>query len=111
MSRTKSPSSSDKRNVCDPRFSRRALLGGLGAGAVLLEPFLRLRSAWAAPAQSGNLLIFFTPNGHKRALTVNNVTTPCFDATGSATSLTLGSALTALEPYKSDVAVVKGLSL
>jgi hypothetical protein len=101
----------DQRNVCDPRFSRRALLSGLGAGAVLLEPFLRLRSAWAAPAQSGNLLIFFTPNGHKRALTVNGVTTPCFDGTGSATSLTLGSALTALEPFKSDVAVVKGLSL
>jgi hypothetical protein len=104
-------SSTDKRNVCDPRFTRRSLLAGLGAGAVLLEPFLRLRSAWAAPAQSGNLLIFFTPNGHKRALTVNNQTTPCFDATGSATSLTLGSALTALEPYKSDIAVVKGLSL
>jgi hypothetical protein len=106
-----SQSSADKRHVCDPRFSRRALLSGLGAGVVLLEPFLRYRSAWAAPAASGNLLIFFTPNGHKRALTVNNVTTPCFDATGSATSLTLGSALAPLEPFKSDVAVIKGLSL
>ena len=96
-----------KRHVCDPRFSRRALLSGLGAGAALLEPFLRYRSAWAAPAQSGNLLIFFTPNGHKRTLTGM----PCFDGTGSPTSLTLGSALTPLEPFKSDVAVVKGLSL
>jgi hypothetical protein len=105
-----SPSSTDKRNVCDPRFSRRALLSGIGAGAVLLEPFLRYRSAWAAPAQSGNLLIFFTPNGHKRALTANGVTVPCFDGTGSATSLTLGSALMPLAPFQSDVAVVKGLS-
>ena len=97
--------------VCDPRFSRRALLRGIGAGAVVLEPFLRYRSAWAAPEQSGNLLVFFTPNGHKRSLTVNGATQPCFDAVGSATSLTLGSALTALEPFKSDVAVIKGLSL
>jgi len=93
------------------RFSRRSLLAGLGAGTALLGPFLRHRSALAAPASSGNLLIFFTPNGHKRAVTVNNVTKPAFDATGGPTSLTLGTAMTPLEPYKSDIAVIKGLNL
>jgi hypothetical protein len=93
------------------RFPRRTLLKGLGAGAALFGPFLQHRSSMAQAAPAGNLLIFFTPNGHKRALTVNGVTTPCFDATGSATSLTLGSALTPLAPFQSDVAVVKGLSL
>jgi hypothetical protein len=93
------------------RFSRRSLLAGLGAGTALLGPFLRHRSALAAPAGSGNLLIFFTPNGHKRMLTVNNVNQPAFDATGGPTSLTLGSAMKPLEAYKSDIAVIKGLNL
>jgi hypothetical protein len=65
----------------------------------------------AAPAASGNFLVFFTPNGHKRALTVNNVTMPAFDATGGPTALNLGTAMTPLEPYKSDIAVIKGLNL
>jgi hypothetical protein len=92
------------------RFPRRTLLKGLGAGAAFLGPFLKHRSSEAVGAPAGNLLIFFTPNGHKRALTVNGTTVPAFDATGSATSLTLGSAMTPLMPFTSDIAVVKGLS-
>jgi Protein of unknown function (DUF1552) len=97
------------------RFSRRSLLRGLGAGAALFGPFLRHRSSMAqsSPAGTppGNLLIFFTPNGHKRALTANGVTTPCFDATGSESSLTLGTALTPLQPFVNDVSIIKGLNL
>jgi hypothetical protein len=92
------------------RFSRRSLLAGLGAGAALFGPFLRHRSAIAA-GPSPNLLIFFTPNGHKRMVTVNNVNKPAFDGTGGPTSLTLGTAMTALEPWKQDLAVIKGLNL
>jgi hypothetical protein len=93
------------------RFPRRTMLQGLGAGAALLGPFLKHRSSWAAGAPAGNLLIFFTPNGHKRALTTNGVTTPCFDATGSSSSLNLGTAMMPLQPYTSDIAVIKGLNL
>src|SRR5882757_406192 len=94
------------------RFSRRSLLRGLGAGAALLGPFLRHSSSQAAAATpSGNLLIFFTPNGHKRSLTANGTTTTCFDATANGTSMTLGTSLTPLQPYLSDVSVIKGLNL
>jgi hypothetical protein len=93
------------------RFSRRSLLRGLGAGAALFGPFLKYRSAMAQTAPAGNFLIFYTPNGHKRQLVTNGVAMPCFDATGSSSSLNLGTALTPLEPYKSDVAVIKGLNL
>jgi hypothetical protein len=62
-------------------------------------------------AAGGNLLIFYTPNGHKRSLNVNNVNTVCFDATPAATGMTLGTSLTPLQPYMSDIAVVKGLCL
>jgi hypothetical protein len=97
------------------RFSRRSLLRGLGAGAALFGPFLRHRSSMAqssgAGTPAGNLLIFFTPNGHKRALTTNGATVPCFDATGSESSLTLGTALTPLQPFVNDVSIIKGLNL
>jgi hypothetical protein len=93
------------------RFPRRTLLKGLGAGAALFGPFLKHRSSMAqSTAPAGNFLVFYTPNGHKRALTTNGVTTPAFDATGSATSLTLGSAMTPLMPFTSDIAVIRGLN-
>src|SRR5260370_28310283 len=84
------------------RVSRRSLLRGLGAGTALLAPFLRYRSSWAQPAKSGNLLIFFTPNGHLRSQ---------FGATQAApgTGLTLLPSLAPLQPFASDIAVVKGL--
>ncbi len=94
------------------RFSRRNVLRGLGAGAALLSPFASLRSSMAQTAAAGgNLLIFFTPNGHKRSLVANGKTTLCFDAVGSASGMTLGSSLMPLRPYQSDIAVVKGLCL
>jgi hypothetical protein len=82
-------------------ISRRAMLGGLGAGAALLSPFVRFRSGMAQAAQSANLLIFFTPNGHKREY---------FGATGSGADMVLGPSLTPLEPVKGDVAVIRGVS-
>jgi hypothetical protein len=93
------------------RFPRRTLLKGLGAGAALFGPFLKHRSSMAQTATpAGNFLVFYTPNGHKRALTTNGVTTPAFDATGSSSSLTLGSAMQPLVPYTSDIAVIRGLN-
>jgi hypothetical protein len=93
------------------RFSRRDLLRGLGAGAAFLAPFMRYRSSIAAPADGGNLLIFFTPNGHKRSLQVGSANQVCFDATSNGTEMILGKSLMPLEPYKNDVAVIKGLNL
>ena len=94
------------------RFPRRTLLKGLGAGAALFGPFLKHRSSMAQSATpAGNFLVFYTPNGHKRALTTNGVTVPAFDATGSSSSLTLGSAMQPLVPHVSDLAVIRGLNL
>jgi hypothetical protein len=94
------------------RFPRRTLLKGLGAGAAILEPFLRHRSSMAQSATpAGNLLIFFTPNGHKRTLVTNGKAAPAFDGTGSTSSLTLGSAMTPLQPWVQDMAIIKGLNL
>jgi hypothetical protein len=97
------------------RFSRRDLLKGLGAGTLILSPFVHQRASMAQAAPQGNLLIFFTPNGHKRALTVNNKNTVCFDAStasgGTGTDMTLGTSLQPLVPFQSDLAVIKGLNL
>jgi hypothetical protein len=85
---------------------------GLGAGAALLSPFASLRSSMAQTAAAGgNLLIFFTPNGHKRSLAVNKVNTVCFDATKNGTGMTLGTSLMPLVPHQNDIAVIKGLNL
>ena len=84
------------------RFSRRSLLRGLGAGSLLLSPFVRLRSSLAQPAQSGNLLIFFTPNGHLRSKFGGDTPGPNFNFLPSLEPLT---------PHRADVTVVKGLCL
>lgn len=86
------------------RFSRRSLLRGLGAGSVLLSPFVKHRASFAqvAPAQSGNLLIFFTPNGHYRQQ---------FGAETPGPNFTFLPSLAPLGEHRSDVAVVRGLSL
>jgi hypothetical protein len=93
-----------KASFAPARLSRRHLLRGLGAGTVLLAPFLKYRSAWAQPAQSGNLLIFYTPNGHLRAQ---------FGATGGADAgvgaLNFLPSLAPLQPFVNDVTVIKGL--
>jgi hypothetical protein len=92
------------------RFSRRGLLRGLGAGA-LLAPLVRNRAARAQAAPAGNLLIFYTPNGHKRSLAVGAQSTLCFDAAKATTGMTLGRSLMPLQPFQSDIAVIKGLNL
>ena len=96
------------------RFSRRSLLRGLGAGAALFGPFLQYRSSMAQSTSglpAGNLIIFFTPNGHKRALTTNGITMPAFDAVAGTTGMTLGTSLTPLQGHVNDITVVKGLCL
>ncbi|HEY6079267.1 MAG TPA: DUF1552 domain-containing protein [Polyangiaceae bacterium] len=83
-------------------YSRRNLLRGLGAGAMLLAPFVKHRSSMAQEASNGNLLIFFTPNGHIKDE---------FDAEGAGAAFTLKKSLAPLEAYKADLAVIRGLAL
>lgn len=83
-------------------YSRRTLLRGLGAGAVLLSPFVRHRMSHAQAAPAGNVLIFFTPNGHIKDE---------FDASGSGATFTLKKSLAPLESWKQDLAVIRGLTL
>jgi len=90
------------------RFSRRTLLRGLGASTALLSPFARPRAAIAQSAPPGNLLIFYTPNGHKRSLADGTL---CFGAAAAPGGLTFGTSLQPLAPFQRDVAVIKGLNL
>jgi hypothetical protein len=83
-------------------YSRRNLLRGLGAGAVLLSPFVRHRMSLAQAVPAGNLLIFFTPNGHIKDE---------FDASGQGDAFTLKKSLAPLERWKKDIAVIRGLTL
>jgi hypothetical protein len=83
-------------------YSRRTLLRGLGAGAVLLSPFVRHRMSLAQAAPAGNLLIFFTPNGHIKDE---------FDASGQDATFTLKKSLAPLESLKQDLTVIRGLTL
>jgi len=83
-------------------YTRRNILRGLGAGALLLSPFVRYRSSFAQAAPAGNLLIWFTPNGHIKDE---------FEAEGSGASFTLKQSLAPLEPFKQDIAVIRGLAL
>ncbi|MDF3070429.1 MAG: hypothetical protein K0R38_6030 [Polyangiaceae bacterium] len=83
-------------------YSRRTLLRGLGAGAVLLSPFVRHRMSHAQAAPAGNVLIFFTPNGHIKDE---------FDASGSGATFTLKKSLAPLESFKQDLTVIRGLTL
>jgi hypothetical protein len=95
------------------RFSRRSLLRGLGAGTAMLAPFVRHRASLAAPSgPPGNLIIFYTPNGHKRKLVVDsNQSSLAFDASPLAGGLALGRSLVPLNPFQRDIAVIKGLNL
>ncbi|HVJ19655.1 MAG TPA: DUF1552 domain-containing protein, partial [Polyangiaceae bacterium] len=83
-------------------YTRRNLMRGLGAGTLLLAPFLQHRSSFAQAAAAGNLLIFFTPNGHIKDE---------FEAEGSGATFTLKPSLAPLEAFKQDIAVIRGLSL
>lgn len=83
-------------------YSRRNLLRGLGAGAVLLSPFVQHRMSFAQAAPAGNVLIFFTPNGHIKEE---------FEAEGNGASFALKKSLAPLETFKQDIAVIRGLTL
>src|SRR5262252_10959581 len=93
------------------RFSRRSLLRGLGAGTVLLAPFVRQHASMSQSALAGNLLIFYTPNGHKRRIVDSVQSTMYFDAVSVTGGLIFGKSLLPLLPFQSDVAVIKGLNL
>jgi hypothetical protein len=97
------------------RFSRRSLLRGLGAGSVLLAPFVRQHASMSqaqTPAPPGNLIIFYTPNGHKRRLVTADENILCFGAAATAGGgMTLGKSLLPLVPFQDSVAVIKGLNL
>ena len=96
------------RRASNRGLSRRSLLRGIGAGSALLSPFASLRSSLADNAAAGgNLLIFFTPNGHKRSLVGPAGNRACFDATSAGGVMTLGESLTPLQPFQSDIAVIK----
>ncbi len=85
-------------------YTRRNILRGLGAGTLLLTPFVKHRSSFAQAAPAGNLLIWFTPNGH-----IKNGGE--FEAEGSGATFTLGPSLAPLEAFKQDIAVIRGLAL
>ena len=80
-------------------ISRRKLLAGIGAGSAILSGFARNRMADAAP--KGNFLMYTTPNGFVRS---------AFGASGSGDSMVLLPSLKALEPFKNDITVIRGLS-
>lgn len=84
------------------KLGRRSLLRGLGAGGVLLAPFVRQLTAQAAGgAADPNLVIFYTPNGFLRS---------AFGATGTETNFSFLSSTAALEPHKSDVVVLRNIN-
>jgi hypothetical protein len=82
---------------------------------VLLAPFLGQhdsRSQAAAPAPPGNLIVFYTPNGHKRRLVTADQDILCFGASATAGGgMALGRSLLPLVPFQDSVAVIKGLNL
>ncbi|HTM47016.1 MAG TPA: DUF1552 domain-containing protein [Polyangiaceae bacterium] len=89
-------------------YTRRNILRGIGAGGLLLLPFVRNRSSMAQTATpAGNLLIFFTPNGFIKS----RDGMPAFDASGTTgASFVLGPSLAALESQKADITVLRGMT-
>jgi hypothetical protein len=87
----------------NPRFRRRAFLGGLGAGAGLL-PFLPLLAAEAGGQGEFplRLILLFSANG-----TLHENWAP----TGSETDFTLSPILAPLAPYQDQMIVLDGLSV
>lgn len=81
-------------------LGRRELLGGLGAGLALLSPFTETRLLRAQAASAGNFLVFFTPNGFLRSQ---------FGAENPGANYVFKPSLAALEPFKQQISVIKGL--
>jgi hypothetical protein len=88
-------------SVKNPRFRRRALLGGLGASAVL-SPFLPLLEAEGQELQPVRLIFWFTPHG-----TIYDNWKP----SGNQSDFTLSPILKPLEALKSKINVLDGLKI
>jgi hypothetical protein len=86
----------------NPNFKRRTFLSGLGA-ATALSPFIPLLNASGQePTLPKRLILFYTPHG------------TLFDGwlpTGSETNFSLGPLLAPLEPHKSKLALLAGVSM
>ncbi len=89
------------KSVHPVRLDRRAVLRGAGSIAVAI-PFLEaMRPAWAQ-AQPKRFIAMFSSNG---------VIQDAWRPTGTETNFLLGRSLAPLEPFKSDVVVIQGLTL
>ena len=91
-----------RRKPSHSRFSRRALLAGLGTGAALLPfvPILEGDAQGEVPPK--RLILMFSPHG-----TVHNNWVP----SGTETNFTYGPILQPLERHKAKVTVVDGLRI
>jgi len=88
----------------DNKWTRRAVLSGLAAGAVL-SPFVPLLAGDAeaqTPGLPKRLIIFFHPNGYGLAAK--------YFPTGTETSFTLSEILAPLEPHKGNLVIFKGIN-
>ena len=85
----------------NPRVSRRALLGGLGASAAL-SPFIPLLNADGQEAAPLRLILWFTPHG-----TIYDNWKP----SGGETDFTLSPILKPLEPYRAKLNILDGLKV
>jgi len=85
----------------NPRVARRALLGGLGASAVL-SPFIPLLDAQGEESRPLRLILWFTPHG-----TVYDNWKP----KGGQTDFELSPILKPLEPFRSKINVLDGLKI
>ena len=84
------------------KFSRRNFLRS--ASATLALPFLPSllpRSAWGATSAPKRLLVFYTPNGYNMATFLPTVVGADFD---------ISPTLKPLEPYRSDILILNGLT-
>lgn len=83
----------------NPRFSRRTLLGSLGATAAL-APFVPMLETQAAEGPPLRLCLMFSPNG-----TIHDAWVP----SGSVEDFALGPILSPLEPLRDEIIVIDGL--
>ncbi|MCA2959880.1 MAG: DUF1552 domain-containing protein [Silvanigrellales bacterium] len=85
--------------------SRRALLKGLGLGALLFSPLMRSLAARAAGQGKPKLLIMYTPNGfHMDKMTANKM-----GAGANPNVPVFANSLSPLNPYASSMLVLKNL--
>ncbi|MEM9453077.1 MAG: DUF1552 domain-containing protein [Myxococcota bacterium] len=87
------------RSPINPRFSRRALLGSLGATAAL-APFVPLLETQAAEGPPLRLCLMFSANG-----TIRDAWLP----SGSVNDFVLGPILSPLESIRDEIVVIDGL--